>query len=133
MRLHLPTLAALLLAAPPLSATSPYHHHQASQQQPIQLWRKALNKIGAVNWAHHGAKTTIATADGEEREVERQQLPPELLSRYGTDVVWRFNLTSAEDALALAKAADQLRLDVWEFNENWADVRLAKDAVSGLS
>jgi extracellular matrix protein 14 len=44
--------------------------------------------------------------------------------------VLRFTIRSAEEAKALAEAADILFLDVWEFNEDWADIRVAKDVVS---
>lgn len=52
------------------------------------------------------------------------------MARYGEDVVLRFTIRSAEEAKALAEAADILFLDVWEFNEDWADIRVAKDVVS---
>ena len=53
-----------------------------------------------------------------------------LLARYGEDIVMRFNISSADEASALAEASDILFLDVWEFNENWVDIRIAKDVVS---
>ncbi|EHK96926.1 putative metallocarboxypeptidase ecm14 [Glarea lozoyensis 74030] len=55
------------------------------------------------------------------------QLPARLLAKYGDDVVLRFNLTTSEEEKALAEAADILFLDVWEFTNNWADIRLRKD------
>jgi extracellular matrix protein 14 len=57
------------------------------------------------------------------------QLPAKLLAKYGDDVVLRFNLTTSEEEKALAEAADILFLDVWEFTNNWADIRLRKDDV----
>ena len=51
------------------------------------------------------------------------------MARYGEDVVLRFTIRSVEEAKALAEAADILFLDVWEFNEDWADIRVAKDVV----
>ena len=56
-------------------------------------------------------------------------MPAKLLAKYGGDVVLRFNLTTPEDERALAEAADTLFLDVWEFTNNWADIRLRKDDV----
>lgn len=44
----------------------------------------------------------------------------------------RFNISSADEASALAEASDILFLDVWEFNENWVDIRIAKDVVLSL-
>lgn len=58
------------------------------------------------------------------------QLPATLLAKYGGDVVLRFNITTEEEEAALAEAADILFLDVWEFTNNWADIRLAEDDVS---
>ena len=50
--------------------------------------------------------------------------------RYDKDIVLRFNISTAEEAVALAEAADTLFLDVWDFTAAWADIRLAKDVVS---
>lgn len=57
------------------------------------------------------------------------KLPATLLAKYGGDVVLRFNLTTAAEEKALAEAADTLFLDVWEFTNNWADIRLREDDV----
>ncbi|XMA07954.1 hypothetical protein WAI453_000745 [Rhynchosporium graminicola] len=72
---------------------------------------------------------------GNEKAVSRPtntQLPATLLAKYGGDVVLRFNLSSATEEMALAKAADTLFLDVWEFTNNWADIRLREDDVPSL-
>jgi extracellular matrix protein 14 len=58
------------------------------------------------------------------------QLPAKLLAKYGDDTVLRFNLTTPQEEKALAEAADTLFLDIWEFTNNWADIRLRKDDVS---
>ena len=47
-------------------------------------------------------------------------------------MVLRFEIHTAEEARALAEASNILFLDVWEFTKDWADVRLAKEVVSGL-
>jgi hypothetical protein len=52
-----------------------------------------------------------------------------LLAKYGGDVVLRFNLSTPAEEKALAEAADTLFLDVWEFTQNWADIRLREDDV----
>lgn len=59
----------------------------------------------------------------------RDGLPTRLLAKYGRDVVLRFNISSSEEEEALAKAADSLFLDVWQFTNNWADIRLGRDDV----
>jgi extracellular matrix protein 14 len=58
--------------------------------------------------------------------------PSTLRARYGGDVVLRFKLKTAEEARALARAADTLYLDVWESAHDWVDVRMAKDVVEPL-
>lgn len=63
-------------------------------------------------------------------QVTSSQLPANLLAQYGGDVVLRFNISSAAEEYALAEAADEMFLDVWEFTRNWADVRLREDDVS---
>jgi hypothetical protein len=50
-------------------------------------------------------------------------------SIYGGDMVVRFNVSTSKEAEALAEASDTLFLDVWEFNEDWVDIHLAKDVV----
>jgi extracellular matrix protein 14 len=61
------------------------------------------------------------------------QLPATLLAKYGGDVVLRFNLSTPAEEKALAEAADTLFLDVWEFTNNWADIRLREDDVGTYS
>lgn len=56
--------------------------------------------------------------------TSNSQLPAKLLAKYGGDVVLRFNLSSHAEEKALAEAADTLFLDIWEFTNNWADIRL---------
>ena len=58
---------------------------------------------------------------------------PRLLSRYGGDLVLRFRITSFTEGEALADAIKILFLDVWEFNSDWVDIRLAKDVVGHAS
>ncbi|KAH6668809.1 putative metallocarboxypeptidase ecm14 [Halenospora varia] len=60
------------------------------------------------------------------------QLPSTLRAKYGGDVVIRFNLSTPQEEEALAEAADTLFLDVWEFTNNWADIRLREDDVPSL-
>ena len=57
------------------------------------------------------------------------QLPATLRAKYGGDVILRFNISTLEEEAALSEAADTLFLDVWEFADNWADIRLREDDV----
>ena len=61
--------------------------------------------------------------------TSNSQLPATLLAKYGGDVVLRFNISTSEEEAALSEAADTLFLDVWEFADNWADIRLREDDV----
>ncbi|KAL6717131.1 putative metallocarboxypeptidase ecm14 [Lecanora helva] len=58
--------------------------------------------------------------------------PPTLLAQYGGDLVLRFEISSHEEAEALASAVNVLFLDVWEFTADWVDIRLSKDVVPSL-
>ena len=60
------------------------------------------------------------------------QLPATLLAKFGGDVVLRFNLSTPYEERSLAKAADTLFLDIWEFRNNWADIRLREDDVCAI-
>ncbi|KAJ4306511.1 putative metallocarboxypeptidase ecm14 [Collariella sp. IMI 366227] len=53
-------------------------------------------------------------------------------TRYRNDVVVRFNVTSSEEEGALAKATEQMFLDIWAFTPDYVDIRLDKDDVSAL-
>ncbi|KZF21514.1 putative metallocarboxypeptidase ECM14 [Xylona heveae TC161] len=58
--------------------------------------------------------------------------PPELVARYGDDVVLRFNVSTTDEAKSLTEASTVLFLDVWEFGENWVDIRIAKAVIPSL-
>ncbi|KAH0558533.1 putative metallocarboxypeptidase ecm14 [Trichoglossum hirsutum] len=58
--------------------------------------------------------------------------PSSRRARYDEDIVLRFNVTSADEAEALAEATAVLFLDIWGSNDGWVDIRLAKDMVSPL-
>ena len=55
-----------------------------------------------------------------------------LQTRYGGDLVLRFEIKTHEEAKALADAINILFLDVWEFAQDWVDIRLSKDIVDSL-
>ncbi|KAL8759899.1 MAG: hypothetical protein Q9199_000464 [Rusavskia elegans] len=70
---------------------------------------------------------------GASNDVKSESTRPStLLARYGGDVVLRFTINSPEEAAALTEAVHVLFLDVWEFNADWVDIRLAKDVVPSL-
>lgn len=59
--------------------------------------------------------------------------PATLKSRYHNDVVVRFNVTNSDEEGALAKAAEQMFLDIWSFSPEYVDVRLGRDDMASLS
>ncbi|KAH0354169.1 hypothetical protein KCU81_g1282, partial [Aureobasidium melanogenum] len=52
--------------------------------------------------------------------------------KHSEDVVVRFNISNARDASSLADAADTLFLDLWEFTDDWVDIRMQKDLIPSL-
>lgn len=124
------TLAALLLLLPPLVASAPqqnaYHRHPAYDVPTPPTWRRLSDALIRTIWRLPDHRTT--RPDGL-RPAHQPPTEP-FVARYGDDVVLRFKMRSADEAEALADAADVLFLDVWEFNEDWADIRVAKDVVS---
>lgn len=132
-----PTYAVLglLLFCPSLAPAAPQSFQCRPQlstpchdysQRP---WRRLSDAIIRRIWglpekqkalADASAATAIGPADSSKR----------LLARYGEDIVMRFSISSPTEASALAEASDILFLDVWEFNDNWVDIRIAKDVVS---
>ncbi|KAI4192096.1 MAG: hypothetical protein LQ348_003268 [Seirophora lacunosa] len=126
------TISSLAAAAyPPInpSATLPPFYQQPIPTRSIfsRLRDGLIRSIWSIPCNEHtklsGAK---ATASGSSAP------PSTLLARYGGDVVLRFDIASPEEAVALTEAVNVLFLDVWEFNPEWVDIRLAKDVVPSL-
>ncbi|OBT93871.1 Putative metallocarboxypeptidase ecm14 [Pseudogymnoascus verrucosus] len=119
------------------AAAAPYHRSHSVFPQLTWLRDTAIEKIfGGGGNAKTDTTTTKQengqTAATSQRRPLSAQLPATLLAKYGGDVVLRFNITTEEEEAALAEAADTLFLDVWEFTNNWADIRLAEDDVPSL-
>jgi extracellular matrix protein 14 len=135
MRLHraalLATLASLSVAtAVPSDSNDAYR--AASQPQPfLSHWRRLSERFIEKIW------TQTSTHEEKESRVkaskpEEQLLPAHTLARYGGDVLLRFNISTSEEAKSLAEASDTLLLDVWEFANDWVDIRLAQELVPSL-
>ena len=102
-----------------------YLHRNPSEKSILSRWRDSLiRKVWGV--------PQIACQMEGPKAASRASPPPSLLSRYGGDVVLRFEIRTPEEAAALAEAVDVLFLDVWEFTTEWADIRLSKDIVSSI-
>lgn len=124
-----PTFAvlSLLLFCPSLIAAAPHesiqsHGDAAHSPRP---WRKLSDAIIRKVWGLQGPQKSL----GADTPSARGTPGRDLVARYGDDIVLRFNITSPDEASALAEAADILFLDVWEFNSDWVDIRIAKDVV----
>lgn len=55
-----------------------------------------------------------------------------LRSKYGDEIVMRFNVTSIEEEQALADASRSLFLDVWAVTRDYVDIRMPTNQVSPL-
>ena len=77
----------------------------------------------------HGGKGAVLQKSASTKQSVKPGALADLLARYGGDVVLRFNISSADEAKALAEASNILFLDIWEFRDDWVDIRLAKDVV----
>lgn len=128
----LASLAVLLLASP--SHSLPSHDcqnaHKATvrDQANLPTWRRVSDYV-----IHRIAGLPQKALDAPKiRNGPRKTstgLSRSVLARYGDEIVLRFTIRSQDEARALADAADILFLDVWEANEGWVDLRLAKDVV----
>lgn len=136
MRPHtLASLSALLLTAAAANAAphdQPAHAYDVpSSHAPNRTpptWRRLSDAIIRRIWTLPHSQKSWGQDTGRTHQAATEQF----VARYGEDVVLRFKIGSAEEAKALAEAADILFLDVWEFNEDWADIRVAKDVVPSL-
>lgn len=109
--------------SPPLLPTFP---QQPSRTRSI-FSRFRDTVIRSIWSVEYNEKTQPIQAEAV--PLKSKSPPPTVLASYGGDVVLRFNISSAEEANALADAVNVLFLDVWELNSDWVDVRLSKDVV----
>ncbi|KAF2171894.1 hypothetical protein M409DRAFT_63436 [Zasmidium cellare ATCC 36951] len=110
MKYHSALLAlpcALVAAVPSPAQQSPLQNFIADQQPQSSRWRLFDNLVDSID------------------------LPPpaHTFARYGEDLVLRFNISAHNEAASLAEAADTLMLDIWEFSQDWVDIRLSKETV----
>jgi extracellular matrix protein 14 len=109
---------------------APEQPHRSRNVFPQLTWLRdtAIEKVFGVP-----PKSTKSQVDRSSplSRPSNSKLPATLLAKYGGDVVLRFNISTSEEEAALSEAADTLFLDVWEFADNWADIRLREDDVRG--
>lgn len=60
-------------------------------------------------------------------------IKPSQFSRFANDVVLRFNISSVEEARALAEASEVMFMDVWSATSEHVDIRMNRNVVSVLS
>lgn len=130
----LTSLSLLLLA--PLVTTAPHDHQPAYlygagtgitvPNHTPPTWRRLSDAIIRKIWSLPENPKSVGQGVNHKHQAATEQF----VARYGEDVVLRFRIQTADEAKALAEASEILFLDVWEFNEDWADIRVAKDVVS---
>ncbi|KAK4546613.1 hypothetical protein LTR36_001830 [Oleoguttula mirabilis] len=121
-------LSSLVAAVPSPAAYQDQQAFAAPALPERSRWRTLSGRLIGSIWG-------VPKADiGNAAKILKTnaQAPPHTLARYGGDVVLRFNISTAEEAKGLAEAADTLLLDVWEFSQDWVDIRLSKDIVGPL-
>ncbi|KAF1833548.1 putative metallocarboxypeptidase ECM14 [Decorospora gaudefroyi] len=123
--------SSLTTAAPHDTATSPYAAgtYATTHNPSLRPWRRLSDAIIRRLWRLPDSQKSLAREDAQDGG---NALVDKLVAQYSENVVLRFRIRTAEEARALAHAADVLFLDVWEFNHDWADLRLNKDRLSSL-
>lgn len=122
-------------AVPWTTSNSNPTQQQAAEQQPSYKARTVFPQLtylrDALVEAVFGLPSKVSNAgpDKPQPQPSTPRLPGNLLAKYGGEVVLRFNLTTPQEERALAEATNTLFLDVWEFTNNWADIRLREDDV----
>ena len=113
---------------------------QPIPQLPFQIPNPLPHNANAKTWLSRARDRVIqkiwripedhGTSNANCKGLRTTGPPSTLVARYGGDLVLRFDITSINEAEALAEAINVLFLDVWEFTTEWVDVRLSKDVVS---
>lgn len=147
MRNTLSLLFVLLITCTPSAIAAPWStgdkvNNQFAipqyNQHSIEPSRGYLRWLPQLTWLRNAgitklygapSKATKSASDGRTKQPSSSKLPAKLLAHYGKDVVLRFNISTPYEEQMLAEAADHLLLDVWEFTDNWADIRLREDTV----
>jgi extracellular matrix protein 14 len=127
-------ILSLLLLGPSLVHAAPHdnvrfpHDAPTSHIHAPRPWRRLSDALIRKIWALPEKQKSVGGAERGTADIPTHQLD----TRYGEDVVLRFKIRTSEEAQSLADAVDVLFLDVWEFNDDWADLRVAKDVVPSL-
>lgn len=120
-------LSAFVVAVPSPAYLYESPTVQATQQQ--SRWKSFSGRLIATSW---GLDKPKAVPGPRNQVYPTGYVPDHALARYGGDVVLRFNVSNDAETSSLADAADTLLLDVWDFSQDWVDIRLATDLVPSL-
>ena len=112
---------------PSLPFQIPQQLHEASDSRP--LFTRLRDEIIRCIWS---PSPKLRPHNCSKRPITSSTLSPpsKTIARYGGDVVLRFRLETTDEAMAFSEAANVLLLDIWEFTNEFVDVRIAKDVVS---
>jgi extracellular matrix protein 14 len=98
------------------------------QKQPsLGLWTRFRDSIIETIW---GLPEGLPNVRNLKDRVG--SAPAKALSRYGSDVVLRFQVRDSEEAQALSEAVHILFLDVWASVDGLIDIRVAQEVVSSF-
>jgi hypothetical protein len=108
-----------LLLAPPLilCATA----STGNQSSLRQLTSAALSSL----WLRPGHQSPICAGP----DCSSQKSETSYRQTIEDDIVLRFDLSTPEEARAIANAADTILLDIWTFKENWVHARIPESRV----
>ncbi|KAL8775377.1 MAG: hypothetical protein Q9209_000385 [Squamulea sp. 1 TL-2023] len=112
---------------PPSLPLQPTFYQQPSPSRTRSVFSRIRDGLIRSIWS-----IPSCNREGGPAKEGKPEAPSTLLARYGGDVVLRFAINTREEAAALSEAIHVLFLDVWEFNADWVDIRLAKDVVPSL-
>ncbi|KAF2015532.1 hypothetical protein BU24DRAFT_450227 [Aaosphaeria arxii CBS 175.79] len=137
--MHSRTLLSLLLLTPSTLHAAPHHPtSELAHDLPLQPlkesprpWRKLSDAVIRKIWGESHTQANLRPSSGNSQEQD-DTLGKQTIAQYGDDMVLRFTISTPEEAQSLADAADILFLDIWEFNEDWVDVRIAQDVLPSL-
>lgn len=141
MRFHLTALLAIPLASLSVATAVPSPVPEEPQRisiippqaQPLlSKWKHISGRFIEKIWNQPTSQARDTDSRKKANKFEEQLLPAHTLARYGGDVLLRFNISTEEEAKSLAEASDTLLLDVWEFSNDWVDIRLAQELVPSL-
>ncbi|KAL1964972.1 hypothetical protein VTN77DRAFT_6172 [Rasamsonia byssochlamydoides] len=111
---------------PPLEPVQFLAPTQKSKRPWIRLRDSIIEKIWGISKNRPAHSCPV-------KDGLRSRLPPaKVLTRYGSDVVLRFELREPEEVQALADAVNVLFLDVWDSTDAYVDIRLAQEVIPSL-